>query len=165
MVIEPGGEQKARFGTVLARCQETLGATKGALYLSLAGEPCSLVSWFGFRAAPRPPVGGNDLLVERLITGNTALGVDVAGMVLSRHERIDGKGYPRGMVGADHSRHPGSPNLRHLRGDDLAAPVSARHSGIRGGDTDPAGGRMTFDVELSRRFNEMLARVSAFGIE
>ncbi|MGK2855760.1 MAG: HD-GYP domain-containing protein [Thermoanaerobaculia bacterium] len=78
MIIELGEEQKARFGTLLARCQDTIGATKGALYLSLAGEPYSLVSWFGFRATPRPQVGGNDLLVERLITRKSAFWINGA---------------------------------------------------------------------------------------
>ena len=78
MLVEPNEEQKSRFGAALTRCQETIGATKGALYLSLAGEPYSLVSWYGFRAAPRPQVGGNDLLVERLITRKSAFWINGA---------------------------------------------------------------------------------------
>lgn len=78
MIIELSDEQRARFGAALSRCQETIGATKGAFYLSLGGEPYSLVTWYGFRKAPRPQVGGNDLLVERLITRKSAFWINGA---------------------------------------------------------------------------------------
>jgi putative nucleotidyltransferase with HDIG domain len=70
--------QRARFDEVLARSEKTVGASKAALYLSIGGEPYELVTWYGFKEAPRPQVAGNDLMVERLITRKSAYWINGA---------------------------------------------------------------------------------------
>lgn len=70
--------QRARFDEVLARSESAVDATKAALYLSIAGEPYELVTWYGFREPPRPQIAGNDLVVERLITRKSAYWVNGA---------------------------------------------------------------------------------------
>lgn len=96
----------------------------------------------------------------------SGLGDDVARMVLAHHERPDGKGYPNGLTG---EQIPIGARIIHicdafeamtsLHSYQPAIPESAAVTQI----LRAAGAE--FDLELARRFDEMLARVSAFGIE
>jgi len=96
----------------------------------------------------------------------SGLGEDVARMVLTHHERPDGKGYPSGLTG---EQIPIGARIIHicdafesmtsLHSYQPAIPESAAVTQIM----RAAGAE--FDLELARRFDEMLARVSAFGIE
>lgn len=96
----------------------------------------------------------------------SGLGDDIARMVLAHHERPDGKGYPEGLTG---EQIPLGARIIHicdafeamtsLQSYQPAIPESAAVKQI----LRAAGAE--FDLELARRFDEMLARVSAFGIE
>lgn len=96
----------------------------------------------------------------------SGLGDDVARMVLSHHERPDGKGYPSGLTG---EQIPLGARIIHicdafeamtsLQSYQPPIPESAAVTQI----LRSAGAE--FDLDLARRFDEMLARVSAFGIE
>ncbi len=58
---------------------------------------------------------------------------EIAEWVLYLHERWDGRGYPREARGRRHpARQPRARRRRRVRGDDLLAPVPARHGGREG---------------------------------
>lgn len=61
-------EAEAELQEILHRAAATMRATKAALYLSHDGQPYELVTQFGFQVPPRRQIGGNDVVVDRLIT-------------------------------------------------------------------------------------------------
>jgi len=121
-------------------------------------------------AVVRTHANRGQALVDELLTNfgmDTLADTDMLrNIVLFHHERVDGKGYPHGLVG---EQIPLGARILHicdafeamtsLSSYQPVIPESAALTQIM----RAAGGQ--FDVELARKFNEMLARVSAFGIE
>ncbi len=97
---------------------------------------------------------------------DSGLGAEVARLVLSHHERPDGKGYPNQMAG---EQIPTGARIIHicdafeamtsLTSYQPAIPESAAVTQIM----RSAGAE--FDLDLAKKFDQMLARVSVFGIE
>lgn len=69
---------EAELAGVLDRCAEHIEASMAALYVSQEGQPYELVTSYGFQIPPRKQVGGNDVVIERMIMRRAAFFVNGA---------------------------------------------------------------------------------------
>ena len=83
----------------------------------------------------------------------------VAEIILAHHERIDGKGYPRGLDGDDIPEHgPDHLRRRHLRRDDRARLLPGAGLVVRGDPGAAAGRRNPARRPLRRRSSSSCSR-------
>lgn len=69
---------EAELAGILDRCAEHIEASMAALYISQEGQPYELVTSYGFQIPPRKQVGGNDVIIERVIMRRAAFFVNGA---------------------------------------------------------------------------------------
>lgn len=69
---------EADLAGIIDRCAEHIEASMAALYISQEGQPYELITSYGFQIPPRKQVGGNDVIVERMLMRRAAFFVNGA---------------------------------------------------------------------------------------